>query len=71
MVEAQRNGKFSLNGKFSEKGKLGNTCVRVTKDRLYESRVSDHVVVHLGLNVSSAAHNCGCVVDGGKTMAEI
>ena len=27
--------------------------------------------VHLGLNVSSSAHNCGCVVDGGNAMALI
>ena len=35
------------------------------------SRVRYHVIVHLGLNVSSFAHNCGCVVDGGDTMAAI
>ena len=28
-------------------------------------------VVELGLNVSSFAHNCGCVVDGGGVMAVI
>ena len=28
-------------------------------------------IVHLGLNVSSSAHNCGCVVDGGNAMAAI
>ena len=22
--------------------------------------------MHLGVNVSSSVHNCGCVVDGGK-----
>ena len=32
---------------------------------------SDHAVVHLGLNISSSAHNCGCVVDGGNAMAAI
>ena len=62
---------FSLNGKFGQNGKLGHLCVRGTKGRLYESRVRDHVIVHLGLNVSSSAHNCGCVVDGGNTMAAI
>ena len=31
--------------------------------RLRDSRVRDHVIVHL--NVSSSAHNCVCVVDGG------
>ena len=25
-----------------------------------------YAIVHLGLNVSSSAHNCGCVVDGGN-----
>ena len=38
----------------------------MTKGRLYDSRVRDHVIVHLGLNISSSAHNCGCVVDGGN-----
>ena len=32
---------------------------------------TDHAIVHLGLNVSSSARNCGCVVDGGSTMAAI
>ena len=53
---------------FSQSGKLGHSCARVTRGRLYESRVRDHVV-HLGLNASSSARNCGCVVDGGNTMA--
>ena len=51
VIEGQRNGKFIQNGK------LGHSCVRVTKGRLYDSRVRDHVVVHLGLNVSNSAHN--------------
>ena len=38
VVEGQRNCKFSLNGK------LGHSCVRVTKGRLYDSRDSDHVI---------------------------
>ena len=71
VAEAQRNGKFSQNGKFGQNGKLGHSCVRVTKGRLYDSRVRDHVIAHLGLNVSSSAHNCGCVVDGGNPMAAI
>ena len=58
-------GKFSLNGTC----KLDNSCARVTKSRLYESRVRDHVIVHL--NVSTSAHNCGCVVDGSGAMAAI
>ena len=41
------------------------------KSRLYDSRVRDNVVVYLGLNVNSSAHNCGCVVDGGSAMAVI
>ena len=70
-VEGQRNGKFNQNCKFGWNGKLGHSCVRVTKGRLYDSRVRDHATVHLGLNVSSSAHNCGCVVDGGNAMAAI
>ena len=52
-------------------GKLGHSCTNVTKGKLYGSWVNDHAIVHLGLNVSSSAHNCGCVVDGGDTMATI
>ena len=37
--------------------------IKVTKGRLYDSRVRDHVILHLGLNVSSSAYNCGCVVN--------
>ena len=47
------------------------SCARVTKSRLYDSRVRYHVVVHLGLNVSSSAHNCGCTVDDGNARAAI
>ena len=43
----------------------------MTKGKLYGSQDSDHAIVHLGLNVSSSAHNCGCVVDGGNAMAAI
>ena len=43
----------------------------MAKGKLYGSRDSDHALVHLGLNVSSSAHNCGCVVDGGNAMAAI
>ena len=56
---------------FGSYCKLGHSCARVMKSRLYDSRVSDHAIVQLGLNVSSSAHNCGCVVDGGGTMAAI
>ena len=65
----ERNGKFSQNGKFGQNGKLGHSCTNLTKGKLYGSRVSDHAIVHLGLNVSSSTHNCGCVVDGGNAMA--
>ena len=65
----ERNGKFSQNGKFGQNGKLGHSCTNVTKGKLYGSRGSDQAIVHLGLNVSSSAHNCGCMVDGGNTMA--
>ena len=66
VAEGQRNGKFSLNAKFGHNGKLGHscTCVRMTKDKLYNSRVRDRIIVNLGLNVSSSAHNCGCVLCG-------
>ena len=57
--------------KFSQNGKLGHSCVRVMKSRLYDSWVRDHVVVHLGIKVSSSAHKRGCVVNGGNTMAAI
>ena len=50
---------------FSQNGKLGHSCTNVTKGKLYGSQDSDHAIVHLGLNVSSSAHNCGRVVDGG------
>ena len=43
----------------------------MTKGKLYGSWDSDHAIVHLDLNVSSSAHNCGCVIDGGNAMAAI
>ena len=67
----ERNGKFSRNGKFGQNGKLGHSCTNVTKGKLYGSRVSNHAIVHLGLNVNSSAHNYGCMVDGGNAMAAI
>ena len=33
--------------------------------------VRNDFIVRLGLNVSSSTHNCGCVVNGGNTMAAI
>ena len=68
----ERNGKFVQNGKFGQNGKLGHSCTNTTMGKLYDSRVSDHaIIVHLGINVNSSAHNCGCVVDGGNAMAAI
>ena len=43
----------------------------MTKGKLYGSRDSDHAIVHLGLDVSSSAHNCWCVVDGDNALAAI
>ena len=71
VAEGQTNGKFSLNGKFGQNGKLGNSCIGGTKGRHCNSRVSDHAIVHLGLNVSSSAHDCGGVIDGGNAIAAI
>ena len=59
------------NGKFGQNGNLGHSCTKVTKGRLYDSRVRDHVIVYVGSNVKSFAHNCGCLVNGGKAMAAI
>ena len=64
-----RSSPGERNGKFSQNGKLGHSCTNVTKGNLYGSQDSDHAIVHL--NVSSSAHNCGCVVDGGNAMAAI
>ena len=57
--------------KFGQDGKLGHSCTNVTKAKPYDSRVSYHAIVRLGLDVGSSAHNCGCVVDGGSAMAAI
>ena len=70
MVSCQ-NGRFVQNGTFGQNGKLGHSCTNVTKGKLYGSRDSDHAIVNLGLDVSSSAHNCGCVIDGGNVMAAI
>ena len=66
-----RSSHGERNGKFSQNGKLGHLCTKVTEVKLYDSWVRDHVIVRLGLNVSSSAHNCGCVSDGGDAMAAI
>ena len=56
---------------YVQNGTLGHSCTNVTKGKLYGSQDSDHAIVHLGLNVSSSVHNCGCVVDGGNAVAAI
>ena len=55
----ERNGKFSQNGKFGQNGKLNQNGKFVP------------AFTYVGLNVSSSAHNCGGVVDGGNAMATI
>ena len=51
----ERSGKLSQNGKFSQNGM--SACQKGK--------------VHLGPNVSSSAHNHGCVVNGSGAMAAI
>ena len=62
VVEGQKDGKFSQNGK------LCHSCARVMKCKLTESQSKIMLFVHLGLNVSSSAHNCGCMIDGGNDI---
>ena len=57
MVEMQRNGKFE----FGQN--MASSDTPVTKGRFTESLARDHVV-HLGLNISSSAYVCGCMVNG-------
>ena len=64
VVGGQRNGRFSQNGK------LGNSCVRVTKSKLYDSQVRDHAV-HSDLNVKNSAHICRYIVCSSGTVAAI
>ena len=35
------------------------------------TQVSDYVIEHLGLNISSSTHNCGYEVDGSNALAAI
>ena len=62
----ERNGKFSQNckfgqnGKFSQNGKLSQN-----------GKSGQNCKVHLGPNVSSFTHDCGCVINGGGAMAAI
>ena len=39
-----RGMESSQNGKFGQNGKLGHSCIRVTKGKLYGSRDSDHAI---------------------------
>ena len=45
-----------------------HSCNEVMKSRLHGSRINDHVIVHLDLNLSSYTNNCGCSVDGSNVM---
>ena len=56
----ERSGKFSQNGKFDQNGKFSQNGMSGQKGK-----------VHLGPNVSSSAHDCGCVVNGFGAMAAI
>ena len=53
----ERSGKFSQDGKF---GKFSQNGISRQKGK-----------VHIGANVSSSAHNRGCVVNGSGAMAAI
>ena len=53
-----QNGKFGQNGKFSQNGKFGQNGMSGQKGK-----------VHLGPNVSSSAHYCGCVNGSGAMSA--
>ena len=55
-----QNGKFSQNDKFSQNSKFGQHGMSGQKGK-----------VHLGPNVSSFAHDFGCVVNGSGAMAAI
>ena len=37
----------------------------------YNGKFGQNGIVHLGLNVSSSTHNCGCMVDSSNAMAAI
>ena len=52
------NGKFGPNGKFSQNGKFCQNGMSGQKGK-----------VHLGPNVSSSAHDRGCVVNGSEYIA--
>ena len=56
----ERNGEFSQNGKFGQNGKLS-----------HNGKSGQRGEVHLGPNVSSSSHDCGCMVDGSGAMPAI
>ena len=56
----KRSGKFSQNGKFGQNGKFSQNGMSGQKGK-----------VHLGPNVSSSVHNCGCMVNGSGATAAI
>ena len=60
VAKFNQNGKFGQNGKFSQNDKFGQNGMSGQKGK-----------VHLGPNVSSSAHYCGCVVNGSGAMAAI
>ena len=43
----------------------------MTKSRLYEPRVRDHVIMYLSLDVNSSTHNYGFMFDGSSAVAAI
>ena len=55
-----RSGKLSPNGKFGQNGKFNQNNIFNQKGK-----------VHLGPNVSSSAHYCGCMVNGSGAMSII
>ena len=61
-----QNGKFGQNGKFSQNGKFGQNG-KFSQNNMCGQKGK----VHLGPNVSSSAHNRGCVVNGSGAMAAI
>ena len=56
----ERSGKFSQNGKFGQNGKFSQNGMSGQKGK-----------VHLGPNVSSSAHDRGCVVNGSGAKVAI
>ena len=56
----ERSGKFSQNGMFGHNGEFSQNSMSGQKGK-----------VHLGPNVSSSAHDCGRVDNGGGAMAAI